>query len=88
MSEQDVVSWTTLVTGYAGSGSLDIAREIFDRIPNRNVIAWNAMFAGYVSNGCFLESVLLFRDMLVCSSFHFKELNFLLHAHCPLSSYS
>ncbi|KAK9137448.1 hypothetical protein Sjap_008042 [Stephania japonica] len=64
MSERDVVSWTTLVSGYAGLGHLEIAIKLFDQMPNRNVVAWNALITGYVSNGCFREAVLLFRDML------------------------
>ncbi|KAF6133956.1 hypothetical protein GIB67_040720 [Kingdonia uniflora] len=43
----DVVSWTTLVTGYANSGEVEVARELFDEMPCRNVVSWNAMIAGY-----------------------------------------
>ncbi|KAK9160881.1 hypothetical protein Syun_007222 [Stephania yunnanensis] len=47
MSERDVVSWTTLVSGYAGLGHLEIAVKLFDQMPNRNVVAWNALITGY-----------------------------------------
>ncbi|OVA03477.1 Pentatricopeptide repeat [Macleaya cordata] len=37
MFEQDVVSWTTLVSGYAGLGCLGPARELFDRMQCRSL---------------------------------------------------
>ncbi|CAA6655738.1 unnamed protein product [Spirodela intermedia] len=43
----DVVSWTSLVTGYLKSGSIDLARWFFDRMPSKNLVSWNAMIAGY-----------------------------------------
>lgn len=43
----DVVSWTSLITGYLNSGSIDLARWFFDRMPSKNLVSWNAMIAGY-----------------------------------------
>ncbi|XP_024525971.1 pentatricopeptide repeat-containing protein At1g11290, chloroplastic-like [Selaginella moellendorffii] len=41
----------TLIDMYAKCGSLEDARAVFDSIPDRNVISWNALLAGYVENG-------------------------------------
>lgn len=40
------------------------ARELFDQMPERNVVCWNAMIAGCTQNEKFLESIELFRKML------------------------
>ncbi|XP_057858095.2 pentatricopeptide repeat-containing protein At5g27110-like isoform X1 [Cryptomeria japonica] len=53
----DVVVATALVDMYAKCGSIEKARELFDKIPQRNVISWNAMIAGYAQNG-FVEKAL------------------------------
>ncbi|KAK9144977.1 hypothetical protein Sjap_004880 [Stephania japonica] len=47
----DVVSWTTLVTGYSGCGNVDLARKFFDSMPVRNGVSWNAMITGYARSG-------------------------------------
>ncbi|KAH9289092.1 hypothetical protein KI387_033209, partial [Taxus chinensis] len=36
-----------LVDMYAKCGSIDKARELFDKMPQRNVGSWNALIAGY-----------------------------------------
>ncbi|KAK4595002.1 hypothetical protein RGQ29_018654 [Quercus rubra] len=38
---------TSIVSGYAISGKTREARELFKQMPERNVISWNAMLAGY-----------------------------------------
>ncbi|XP_059069540.1 pentatricopeptide repeat-containing protein At3g12770-like [Cryptomeria japonica] len=53
----DVVVATALVDMYAKCGSIDKARELFDRMPQRNVFSWTAMIAGYAQNG-FAEKAL------------------------------
>ncbi|OAY79508.1 Pentatricopeptide repeat-containing protein, partial [Ananas comosus] len=65
MIERDVVTWTTLLAGYAAVRRIETAREVFDKMPHRNVVAWNAMLSGYVSNGCFEAAMLLYNEMLV-----------------------
>ncbi|XP_057862808.2 pentatricopeptide repeat-containing protein At3g12770-like [Cryptomeria japonica] len=59
----DVVVASALVDMYAKCGSIHKARELFDKIPQRNVISWNAMIAGYAHNGFCLEALDLFELM-------------------------
>lgn len=49
---------------YAKCGEVRKARDLFDRMSERNAVTWNAMIAGYCSNQCFLEASLLFAAMV------------------------
>ncbi|XP_057837809.2 pentatricopeptide repeat-containing protein At1g11290, chloroplastic-like [Cryptomeria japonica] len=59
----DVVVATALVDMYAKCGSIDKARELFDRMPQRDIIAWNAMIAGYAQNGFCKDALKIFELM-------------------------
>jgi pentatricopeptide repeat protein len=52
-----------LVDMYAKRGMLDKAREVFDELPCRDVVSWNALIAGYVDRGCGEEALLCFERM-------------------------
>ena len=39
------------------------ARLLFDKMPEKNMVTWNAMIAGYSQNGHGEEAVRLFRQM-------------------------
>ncbi|KAJ3688512.1 hypothetical protein LUZ61_017676 [Rhynchospora tenuis] len=55
----------SLITMYAGFGLLNLSRRLFDDMPERNIISWNGLLAGYVGNGKFEEAINLFRDMII-----------------------
>ncbi|XP_057816350.2 pentatricopeptide repeat-containing protein At1g11290, chloroplastic-like isoform X2 [Cryptomeria japonica] len=59
----DVVVASALVDMYAKCGSIDKARELFDKMPQRNVISWNAMIAGYAQNGLCKDALKIFELM-------------------------
>ncbi|XP_057826485.2 pentatricopeptide repeat-containing protein At1g09410, mitochondrial-like [Cryptomeria japonica] len=59
----DVVVVSALVDMYSKCGSIWSARELFDKMPQRNVISWNAMIAGYAQNGLLDEASTLFEEM-------------------------
>ena len=63
MPQRDVVSWTTLITGYSHWGFVDEAREVFELMPERNSVSWNAMIAAYVQSNHFHEAFSLFNRM-------------------------
>ncbi|XP_057849795.1 pentatricopeptide repeat-containing protein At3g26782, mitochondrial isoform X1 [Cryptomeria japonica] len=53
----------TLIAMYAKCGRIEKARELFDRMPNANVVSWNAMITGYAQNGVLDELLRLFEDI-------------------------
>ncbi|XP_057837438.2 pentatricopeptide repeat-containing protein At3g24000, mitochondrial-like [Cryptomeria japonica] len=53
----DIIVANALVDMYAKCGSIDKARELFNRMPQRNVVSWNAIISGYAQNG-FVEKAL------------------------------
>ncbi|KAF5181863.1 Pentatricopeptide repeat-containing protein [Thalictrum thalictroides] len=59
----DIVSWTSLVTGYSNSRNIDVARKYFDEMPQRNTVSWNAMVAGYARSGQIMKARELFDEM-------------------------
>ncbi|XP_072970875.1 pentatricopeptide repeat-containing protein At4g13650-like [Typha angustifolia] len=54
----------SLLQSYTRTGSMDAARELFDEMPNRTLVAWTMLMSGYVLNGLAFEALSLFRDML------------------------
>ncbi|XP_038978773.1 pentatricopeptide repeat-containing protein At4g16470 [Phoenix dactylifera] len=54
---------TKLVIFYAKNGYLETAHQIFDRIPHRDLVSWNAMISGYVQNGLEQEGLNLYYSM-------------------------
>ncbi|XP_057813621.2 pentatricopeptide repeat-containing protein At2g13600 isoform X2 [Cryptomeria japonica] len=59
----DVVVASALLDMYVKCGSIQIARELFDKMPRRNVVSWNIMIAGYAQYGVLDEALLLFKEM-------------------------
>lgn len=61
--ESDVAVVATLINMYGKCGSLQDAREVFDKFTERNVILWNAMIAAYAENGHGEEALKLFDQL-------------------------
>ncbi|XP_057858136.2 pentatricopeptide repeat-containing protein At3g24000, mitochondrial-like [Cryptomeria japonica] len=59
----DVVVESALVDMYAKCGSINKARQLFNKMSQRNVISWNAMIAGYAQNGILEDALKLFKEM-------------------------
>ncbi|KAI8000340.1 Pentatricopeptide repeat-containing protein [Camellia lanceoleosa] len=53
--ESDVFVANTLVVMYAKCGEFVDSRRLFDEIPERNVVSWNALFSCYVQSDFFLK---------------------------------
>ncbi|KAJ9565968.1 LOW QUALITY PROTEIN: hypothetical protein OSB04_001934 [Centaurea solstitialis] len=62
--ESDVFVANTLVVVYAKCGEFLDSTRLFDRIPDRNIVSWNALFSCYTQGGFFTEAVGLFREMV------------------------
>ncbi|WOL08151.1 Pentatricopeptide repeat-containing protein [Canna indica] len=56
---------TALVTMYLNCSELDLARQVFDLIPEKKVAGYNAMISGSVRNAAFASALNLFRQMIV-----------------------
>ncbi|KAG6386214.1 hypothetical protein SASPL_155105 [Salvia splendens] len=60
----DVILGTAMIDMYAKCGSLELAREKFDGMRERNVVSWSAMIAAYGYHGEGREALDLFGMML------------------------
>ncbi|CAL9014423.1 unnamed protein product [Prunus brigantina] len=60
----DIVANTSLVDFYCKWGRIEDARHVFDQMPLKNVISWNALIAGYGNHGRGDEAVEMFEKML------------------------
>ncbi|KAK9282100.1 hypothetical protein L1049_005012 [Liquidambar formosana] len=65
----NVVVETAFLDMYAKCGLIDCARRVFDEMPERNLVSWNAMIAGYVHNGMEFHGLELFYRMKCCELF-------------------
>ncbi|KAL6224801.1 hypothetical protein ACLB2K_003656 [Fragaria x ananassa] len=62
--EQNLVLQTSLVDFYARTGCVEVARQVIDRIPQPDLVPWNALIAGYSSNGFDWEALEVFREIV------------------------
>ncbi|KAI4301874.1 hypothetical protein L6164_035112 [Bauhinia variegata] len=61
----DVLVLTSLVDMYSNMGDTEGACWVFNSMPCRNLVSWNAMISGYVKNGMIRESFALFRRLVL-----------------------
>jgi pentatricopeptide repeat protein len=61
--QSDVCVGNALIDMYAKCGSTENAHEVFNKMPERNVVSWNAMIVGYAHNGYVDEALKLFKNM-------------------------
>lgn len=52
-----------MISGYAKSGYLEGALELFGLMPYRNVVSWTTMISGYSQNGQFSKALAMFLQM-------------------------
>ncbi|KAL7114529.1 hypothetical protein ACP275_04G126700 [Erythranthe tilingii] len=60
----DTVANTALIDFYSKWGRIEDARNVFDRMPHKNVVSWNALISGYGNHGRGAEAVELFERMV------------------------
>eukprot|EP01018_Ginkgo_biloba_P026615 Gb_19040 [translate_table: standard] len=65
--ESDVFVANALVAMYAKCKTLESARQVFDKMCERDLVSWNAMIAGYAQNGIFDKALELFHQMQLTS---------------------
>eukprot|EP01018_Ginkgo_biloba_P033989 Gb_34779 [translate_table: standard] len=66
--ESNVFAGSAVVDMYAKCGSIEDARQLFDHVPERDLVSWNGMIAGYAQNGYGKQALLLFEQMLQAST--------------------
>ncbi|CAM8891589.1 unnamed protein product [Rhodiola kirilowii] len=59
----DVYVCNSLMDMYAGLGQVEVAREVFDEMSDRDLVSWNVLISGYVRCRRFQEAVFVFRRM-------------------------
>ncbi|GAV71167.1 PPR domain-containing protein/PPR_2 domain-containing protein/PPR_3 domain-containing protein/DYW_deaminase domain-containing protein [Cephalotus follicularis] len=59
----DVFVNTALIDMYAKCGSVDLARKVFDRTPDKDVVVWSAMIVGYGLHGLGQEAIDIYQAM-------------------------
>eukprot|EP01018_Ginkgo_biloba_P018837 Gb_05554 [translate_table: standard] len=62
-SYSDIVVGNSLVAMYGKCRSINVARQVFDKMSKRDVVSWTAMISGYVQNGLTNEALTLFHQM-------------------------
>lgn len=62
--ESDVFVANTLVVMYAKCGHILDSRRLFEDIPERNVVSWNALLSCYTQSDSFGEAMRLFQEMV------------------------
>ncbi|XP_058107200.1 pentatricopeptide repeat-containing protein At2g22410, mitochondrial-like [Magnolia sinica] len=59
----DVYLGNTLIDLHGRRGSVELARKVFDKMPRRNIVSWNAMIMGYAKAGDIVSARKLFDEM-------------------------
>lgn len=63
-SDFDLFSMNCVIESTVKTGQCDVAKKVFDKMPQRDVVSWNSMIGGYVKNSRFDESIRLFKKMI------------------------
>lgn len=61
----DIFVSSALIDMYSKCARLDHACHLFDEIPERNVVSWTSIIAGYVQNDRARDAVRIFKELLV-----------------------
>ncbi|KAF5748496.1 putative pentatricopeptide repeat-containing protein [Tripterygium wilfordii] len=61
--EADSHLWVSLINMYSKCLSPLLARTVLDEMPERDIVSWNAVIAGYVAEGRASDAVSLFCEM-------------------------
>ncbi|XP_031477632.1 pentatricopeptide repeat-containing protein At1g77170, mitochondrial [Nymphaea colorata] len=65
LTESEVLTQNALVDMYGKCGRMDLARKMFDEMPQRNVSSWTSMIVGLAVNGLATDALRCFEQMLI-----------------------
>ncbi|XP_040996985.1 pentatricopeptide repeat-containing protein At4g30700 [Juglans microcarpa x Juglans regia] len=60
----DLFVGSVVVDFYFKFSRVDVARKVFDLMPERDTVLWNTMVSGLVRNCCFSDSIEVFRELV------------------------
>ncbi|GLJ40991.1 hypothetical protein SUGI_0848630 [Cryptomeria japonica] len=63
--DRDAYVGAALINMYAKCSSMEDALQVFNKLPERNVVLWTSMIAGYAQNGQPGEALRFFSEMLI-----------------------
>ncbi|XP_043713512.1 pentatricopeptide repeat-containing protein At5g48910-like [Telopea speciosissima] len=55
-----VVLYNVMIDGCMRHGDFEAARKLFDEMPQRSIVSWNGILAGYAQNGFFKDALEIF----------------------------
>ncbi|XP_042499489.1 pentatricopeptide repeat-containing protein At5g66520-like [Macadamia integrifolia] len=63
MTQRNVMTWNSMLSGYFRRGDVKTAQEFFYDMPERNAVSWTTMIAGYTKTGKCKQALALFYEM-------------------------
>lgn len=63
-NHSNIIQINSLINLYVKCSKLRLARNLFEEMPIRNVVSYNALMGGYLHNGEHLEVISLFKKMV------------------------
>lgn len=63
MIHKDIVTWNSMITGYAQVGEMEKAVKMFEEMGKRNLVYWNALSSGFTQNGLYVDALESFAMM-------------------------
>ncbi|KAL9671150.1 hypothetical protein QQ045_008716 [Rhodiola kirilowii] len=63
LAEDDVILFTSILDMYAKCGNIESAYELFQSMPEKNLVSWNSLLGGYARNGQGLQALEQFKIM-------------------------
>ncbi|XP_073109569.1 pentatricopeptide repeat-containing protein At2g29760, chloroplastic-like [Elaeis guineensis] len=63
MPKRDIITWNSMIAGYAGCGSMTVAHSLFEQMPLKDNFSWSTMILGYVRNNQPQEAIGVYKDL-------------------------
>lgn len=64
LSDFNLVTMNIIIENCMRIGECDVAKKVFCKMPDKDVVSWNSMIGGFVRNARFDEALRFFREML------------------------
>ena len=61
---EDIFVSNGLITYYSKCEEFGLARKVFDKMIERDIVSWNSMISGYSQGGFYEECKALYREMV------------------------